>query len=172
MMLDASEPGAETIRFERVYAAAIEDVWALWTTREGLEAWVAPEGMRLEISTLDLRVGGAFNHVMTAVGEEEIAYLAQLGRSPMARVSGRFIEIVHHRRLGIRFDIDFVPGVESYPYDMMVELFAEAGRVRMVLTADRHTDAEMTRGAIMGLTSQLQRFDLAIAARTAKERHS
>jgi hypothetical protein len=30
----------------------------------------------------------------------------------------------------------------------------------------------MTRGAIMGLTSQLQRFDAAIAARTAKERHS
>ena len=171
-MLDTSEPGPDTIRFERVYDAAIEDVWALWTTREGLETWFAPEGMRFEVSTFDLRVGGAFNHVMTAVGAEEVAYLAKLGRSPTARVSGRFIEIVPHKRLGIRFDIDFVPGVESYPYDMMVELFAEAGRVRMVLTTDRHPDAEMTRGAIMGLTSQLQRFDAAIAARTVKERHS
>lgn len=169
MILHANKPDAETIRFERIYDAAIEDVWALWTTREGLEAWFAPEGMRFEVSTLDLRVGGAFNHVMTAVGTEEIAYLAQLGRPPVAQVSGRFIEIVHHRRLGIRFDIDFVPGVESYPYDMVVELHDEAGRVRMVLTADRHPDAEMTRGAIMGLTSQLKRFDLAIAARTARE---
>ena len=168
-MLHANKPDAETIRFERIYDAAIEDVWALWTTREGLEAWFAPEGMRFEVSTLDLRVGGAFNHVMTAVGTEEIAYLAQLDRPPVAQVSGRFIEIVHHRRLGIRFDIDFVPGVESYPYDMVVELHDEAGRVRMILTADRHPDAEMTRGAIMGLTSQLKRFDLAIAARTARE---
>lgn len=168
-MLHANEPGAGTIRFERIYDAAIEDVWALWTTSEGLEAWFAPEGMRFEVSALDLRVGGAFDHVMTAVGDEEIAYLAQLGRPPVARVSGHFIEIVHHKRLGIRFDIDFVPGVESYPYDMVVELHDEAGRVRMVLTADRHPDAEMTRGAIMGLTSQLQRFDLAIATRTARE---
>jgi hypothetical protein len=82
---------------------------------------------------------------------------------------GRFLEIVRHSKLRIRFDIDFVPGVKPYPYDMMVELHAEAGRVRMVLTADRHPDPEMTRGAIVGLTSQLQRFDLAIAARATKE---
>jgi hypothetical protein len=39
----------------------------------------------------------------------------------------------------------------------------------MIVTADRHPDPEMTRGAILGLTSQLQRFDLAIAARVTKE---
>jgi uncharacterized protein YndB with AHSA1/START domain len=42
-MVQASEPSADTIRFERVYDASIEDVWALWTTKEGLEAWFAPE---------------------------------------------------------------------------------------------------------------------------------
>ncbi|MCR6672447.1 SRPBCC domain-containing protein [Devosia ginsengisoli] len=168
-MVQASEPRAGTIRLERVYDASIEDVWALWTTKEGLEQWFAPEGMRFEVSVLDLRVGGTFDHVMTAVGAEQVAYMANLNRPSMARVSGRFVDIVPHRRLRIRFDIDFVPGVESYPYDMMVELHTEAGRVRMVLTADRHPDAEMTRGAIIGLTSQLQRFDLAIAARAAKE---
>jgi hypothetical protein len=83
-------------------------------------------------------------------------------------VSGRFVEIVRHRRLRIRFDIDFVPGVQSYPYDMLVELHAEAGRVRMIVTADRHPDFEMTRGAILGLTSQLQRFDLAIRGASNK----
>lgn len=169
MMMQASELGAETIRLERVYDASIEDVWALWTTKEGLEEWFAPEGMRFEVSVLEPRVGGAFEHVMTAVGAEQVAYLANLDMSPAARVRGRFIEIEHHRKLRIRFDMDFVPGVESYPYDMLVELHAEAGRVRMVLTADRHPDPEMTRGAIIGLTSQLQRFELAIAARAAKE---
>ena len=168
-MVQASEPSADTVRFERVYDASIEDVWALWTTKEGLEAWFAPEGMRFEVSTLDLRVGGAFDHVMTAVGPEQVAYMANVNRSPTARVSGRFVDIVRHRRLRIRFDIDFVPGVASYPYDMLVELDSEAGRVRMVLTADRHPDPEMTRGAAIALTSQLQRFDLALAAGATKE---
>lgn len=169
MIPHASELGAGTIRFERVYDASIEDVWALWTTKEGLEEWFAPEGMSMEVSVLELRVGGAFDHVMTAVGAEQVAYLANLNRPSKAWVSGRFLEIERHRRLRIRFDIDFVPGVESYPYDMVVELHAEARQVRMVLTADRHPDPEMTRGAILGLTSQLQRFGLAIAARATTE---
>jgi len=168
-MAHASELGAETIRFERVYNASIEDVWALWTTKEGLEEWFAPEGMRFEVSILELWVGGAFDHVMTAVGTEQVAYLANLDRPLSVWVSGRFLEIERHRKLCIRFDIDFVPGVESYPYDMAVELRAETGQVRMILTADRHPDPEMTRGAIVGLTSQLQRFDLAIAARATKD---
>jgi uncharacterized protein YndB with AHSA1/START domain len=168
-MAEASERGADRIRFERVYDASVEDVWALWTTKEGLEEWFAPEGMQVEVSALELRVGGAFDHVMTAVGAEQVAYLANLKRPPTVQVSARFVEMVRHRRLRIRFDIDFVPGVESYPYDMLVELHPEAGRVRMIITADRHPDAEMTRGAIIGLTSQLQRFDRAIAARARRE---
>ena len=168
-MTQASALGADTIRLERVYDASIEDVWALWTTKEGLEEWFAPEGMHVEISALELRIGGAFDHVMTAVGAEQVAFIAKLNTPTTTRVSGRFVEMVPHQRLRIRFDIDFVPGVPSYPYDMLVELHAEAGRVRMILTADRHPDPEMTRGAILGLTSQLQRFDSAIAARATGE---
>jgi len=170
-MIGPGELGAETIRFERRYDASLEDVWALWTTRDGLEAWFGPEGMRFEVSVIEPWVGGAFEHVMSAVGAEQRAYLANLERPLTTWVSGRFIEIEPHRRLRIRFDIDFVPGVEAYPYDMLVELEPEAGRVRMVLTADRHPDPEMTRGAAIALTSQLQRFELALAARTTTEQH-
>ena len=169
-MAHAGDLGAHAIRFERVYDASVEDVWALWTTKEGIEEWFAPEGMRVEVSALKLRVGGVFDHVMSAVGAEQIAYFADLDRPSVARVSGRFVEIVHHRRLRIRFDIDFVPGVKPYPYDMVIELHADAGRVRMVLTADRHPDPEMTRGAILALTNQLQRFTLAIGTRATMER--
>jgi uncharacterized protein YndB with AHSA1/START domain len=168
-MAEAGELGADAIRFERVYDAPVEDIWALWTTKEGIEAWFAPEGMRVEVSALQLQVGGEFDHAISAVGAEQIAYLANLNRPLTARVSGRFIEIVHHRRLRIRFDMDFVPGVEPYPYDMLVELHADAGRVRMVLTADRHPDLEMTRGAMVALITQLQRFDLAIATRAMEQ---
>jgi uncharacterized protein YndB with AHSA1/START domain len=155
----------DTIRFERVYDVPIEDVWALWTTKEGLEEWFAPEGMHVEIPNLELRVGGAYDHLMTAVGAEQIAYLERLGRPPSARVRGRVIEIVHHRRLHICFDIDFVPGVASYPYNMVVELHPDGGCLRMIVTVDRHPDPEMTRGATLALTTQLQHFDAALAAR-------
>lgn len=171
-MPQTSELGESTLRFERVYDASIEDVWALWTTKEGLEAWYAPEGMHFEVLALEPRVGGAFDHMLTAVGAEQVAYLENLDMSLTARVSGQFVEMVHHRRLRIRFDMDFVPGVEPYPYDMMVELHAEGGRVRMVLTADRHPDPEMTRGAIIGLKNQMQRFDLAMATRATKEQRT
>lgn len=169
MTAHASGLSANTIRFERVYDAPIEDVWALWTTKEGLEEWFAPEGMRVEIPNLELRVGGAYDHVMTAVGAEQVAYLANLDRPLSVPVSGWLIEIVHHRRLHIRFDIDFVPGVESYPYDMVVELHADGRRVRMIVTVDRHPDPEMTRGAALALTTQLQHFDSALAARATEE---
>jgi len=172
MTIGATTIGAGPIRFERTYEASIEDVRTLWTTREGLEAWYAPEGMRLEVLVLEPWSGGAFDHVLTAEGPEQVAYLANLNRPASAWVSGRFLEVVRYQRLHIRFDIDFVPGVESYPYDMLVELHAEAGRVRMVLTADRHPDAEMNRGAVIGFTSQLQQFERAVTSRTSKERQS
>lgn len=141
----------------------------MWTTKDGLEEWFAPEGMQFEVSSLEPWAGGVLDHVMTAVGAEQVAYLANHGRPRSVRVSGRFVEVVRHRRLLIRFNIDFVPGVGAYPYDMLVELHDEAGRVRMILTADRHPDAEMTRGAILGLTSQLKRFDRAVALRATLE---
>ena len=167
-MLEVGELGTAGISLERVYSAAVEDIWALWTTKEGLEQWFGPAGMRFEVSVVEPWVGGAFDHVMTADGPEQVAYLKNHGLPLSNWTSGRFIAVEHHRRLHIRFDIDFVPGVDPYPYDMLVEFHAEAGKVRMVLTADRHPDPEMTRGAILGLTSQLEKFAAALAAR--KER--
>lgn len=166
-MSGARDPTAEAISFERVWEASVEDVWALWTTKKGIEAWYAPEGMRVEVLALEPHVGGAFDHIMTAVDAEQVAYFVDRNRPVSARVCGRFVEFVAHRRLRIRFDIDFVPGAASYPYDLTVDLHIEARRVRMIVTADRHPDAEMTRGAILGLTSQLKRFALAISPHTA-----
>ena len=89
---------------------------------------------------------------------------------PHGRLIRRVFLPLGRRRRRRGLDVfDFVPGVESYPYDMLVELHAEAGRVRMVLTADRHPDPEMTRGAVLALTTQLERFERAIAARASKE---
>lgn len=164
-MANARERQARPIRVERVYDPPVEDLWALWTTKEGLEEWFAPEGCRVEVSALDVRAGGAFDHVMTAVGDEEIAILARLGRPPATTVRGRFVEVRPYERLHIRMTIDFVAGAEPYSCDIVVEFVSEGERVRMVITADPHPDAEMTRLAVAGLASQMRRFDSAVASR-------
>ena len=158
------------IRFERVYDGPVEDLWALWTTKAGLEDWFAPEGWQIEVSTLEPHVGGAFEHVGKPVAADATAYLARVGRAPSTRVRGRFLEVVPHERLHIRFTMDFLPGVEAYPYDIVVELHTEGERVRMVVTADAHPDVEMTRLATLGLASQLRQFDALLAKRPPNPR--
>lgn len=156
--------------FERVYDGPVEDLWALWTTKEGLEEWFAPEGCRVEVPVLDVRPGGAFDHEMTAVGEEQLAYMARAGRSRTTRVRGRFVEVRPLERIHVRFTVDFMPGVEPHPIDLVVEFRPEGTRVRMVVTAGVHPDPETTRAAGEGLASQLRRFDAAIASRRKEVR--
>jgi uncharacterized protein YndB with AHSA1/START domain len=163
------EPRPHT--FERVYeGASVEELWILWTTKDGLEEWFAPEGFRVEMHALDVRVGGAFVHEMTAVSDAQIAYLASVGRPRATRVHGRFVEVVPHERLHIRMTVDFVPGLEPHPIDIVVTFASEGSCVRMVVTAGPHPDLELTRLAGEGMTSQLRRFDSALASR-GKEVH-
>ena len=168
-MARADKAEAAPIRFERVYDGPVEDLWALWTTKEGFEKWFAPEGCRLEVPVLELRVGGAFDHVMTAVGDEQVVEMERVIGTRSGRVRGRFMEVVPHQRLHIRFTMDFVPGVEPYPYDIVVEFQAEGDRVRMVVTTDAHPRPDMTRIATETLASQLRQFDSVLASRRGKE---
>ena len=51
---------------ERVWDAPIALVWELWTSPKGVESWFGPRGFQVEVSELDLRVGGAFTYTMKA----------------------------------------------------------------------------------------------------------
>ena len=50
-------PSVVTIQIERTYPAAPQEVWRLWTTREGIESWWAPDGFTVEVRALDLPNG-------------------------------------------------------------------------------------------------------------------
>ena len=152
------------IRFERVYDGPVEDLWALWTTKDGVEAWFAPGGCRLEAPIMDMREGGEFEHVMTAVDADAVAYMERTGRSLVTRIRGHFVELRPHERLHLRFSMDFLPGVEPYPYDMVVEFHPQGERVRMVVTADAHPDSEMTRLAKQTLDGQLRVFESSLTS--------
>lgn len=153
------------LRFDRSYDVPIQDLWELWTTKDGFEAWWPPEGFRVEVRTLDPREGGALRYAMIAVKPEHIEHLQQIGVPPSHEVRCTFVEVVPQRRLRIRHAMDFIAGREPYDYDIAVEFRAEGTGSRMLITLDAHPDPEWTRMAAQGMESQLANVPGALAAR-------
>src|SRR5215831_1370215 len=114
MIHDNTAVAGPPLRFERYYDAAVEDLWDLWTTKEGFESWWGPQGFRVEVHTIDARGGGALFYDMIAVGAAQIAALKHMGMPASHETRGQFVEVEPHRQLQIRHIIDFIPGLEPY----------------------------------------------------------
>jgi uncharacterized protein YndB with AHSA1/START domain len=153
------------IKLERTYEASVEDLWFLWTTKEGLESWWGPEGFRIEVRELDLRVGGTLFYDMIADAPEQIEYMKQAGFPISHETRSIFTEIVPNKRLAVRSIIDFLPGVEPYETNAVVEFSPSGKSVRMVITLDKMHSDEWTKLATMGWESQLTKLPAALAAR-------
>jgi uncharacterized protein YndB with AHSA1/START domain len=155
-----SESGSKAkIVVERTYRAAIEDVWDLWTTKEGFESWWGPQGFRAEVQEIDARVDGGLRYEMIADSPEMIAAMKQMGRPASHATRSRFAELTPHSRLVLRNVIDFLPGVATYESDIAVDFFPSGDRVRMVVTLDGMHNEEFTKMQKEGFTSQLTKLD-------------
>lgn len=144
---------------ERTYRARVDEVWDLWTTKEGFESWWGPQGFRVEVRELDARVGGALRYEMIADSAEMIAAMKQMGQPTSHPVRSTFSELIRHQRLVLTNAIDFLPDVEPYESHIAADFFVVGERVRMVLTLDRLHDAEWTKQQQAGMTSQLTKLD-------------
>ena len=134
---------------ERSYRATLDEIWELWTTRDGFESWWGPVGFRVDVHAIEPRVGGALHYDMVADSPDE----------PSHATRGTFTEVTPHRRLTLTHVIDFLPGVEPYESTMFVELFPTGDSVRMVVTlTPMHTEV-FTNMQIEGFTSQLTKLD-------------
>jgi uncharacterized protein YndB with AHSA1/START domain len=153
------------VRVERKYEGVVDDLWYLWTTKEGFESWWGPEGFRVEVRKLDLRVGGELDYDMIAVDPAQIEWLQKANMPVSHGTHGKFVEIVPLQRLGISHMIDFVPGLQPYENRMFVEFLPEGTSVRMIVTVDEHTTREWTQMAIKGFESQLTKVPGALQAR-------
>lgn len=92
-----TDQGSPRVTFERVLDAAIDVVWAMLTTNEGLERWLAP-------ASVELRIGGAMD---INFGEGEV-----VGGEIIDLIPGSNLEY-HWRFTGepdsiIRFDLEAV----------------------------------------------------------------
>jgi uncharacterized protein YndB with AHSA1/START domain len=168
MNAKASNRSDHKIVIERAYEASIEDVWELWTTREGIESWWGPEGFSVKVRELDLRVGGQMVYAMTAVDPPQVEFIKKAGMPLTSEARLTYTEIVPGKRLAYTHRVDFIPGVEPYNCGNTVDFFAVGGNVRMVLTLDPMHSDEWTQRAVMGWESQLGKLPRVIARRAGK----
>jgi uncharacterized protein YndB with AHSA1/START domain len=145
---------------DRSLKASVEKVWRMWTTKEGLEKWWGPEGFSSSVRHLDVRVGGRFEIVMTAVLPEIIAYLKASGMGESSVAKGDYTLIEPNRRLAYTNAVDFVPGVPPYTCNTVVEMTATpSGGTRLVVTNDVMHDEQWTAMATTGWTQQIGKLE-------------
>lgn len=149
---------------ERTYGASLEEVWALWTTKDGIESWWGPEGFAVTVRSMDLRPGGDLVYLMTATAPEQIEFMTKAGMPLSTEAKVTYTGIEPRRRLGYKTLTDFIPGVDPYDVATEVELHETAGGVRMVLTFDAMHDDLWSERARAGHEGQLRKLDAMLAA--------
>jgi uncharacterized protein YndB with AHSA1/START domain len=155
------------ITMERVYQAAVRDVWDLWTTKEGIESWWGPGGFTVKVHKLDLRAGGELLYAMTAIDPPQVAFMKKAGMPLTTEARITFTEVLPLERLAYVHLADFIPGVEPYDVATVVELHKTPGGVRMVLTFDAMHNDEWTERATMGWESEIGKLAAVLAGRPA-----
>jgi uncharacterized protein YndB with AHSA1/START domain len=153
------------ITIERTYEASVEDLWDLWTTKEGIESWWGPDGFTTKVLEMDLRAGGLLRYAMTATAPAQMAFMKNAGMPLTTEARINYLEVVPQRRLAYTHSADFIPGVAPYDVATVVEFHVDGPRVRMVLTFDPMHDEQWTRMAVMGHESQLGKLELVVARR-------
>lgn len=154
---------------ERNYPASIEEAWALWTTKGGIESWWGPEGFDVTVSSLDLRPGGELVYSMTAIAPDQIAFMKHSGMPLSTECRVTFTDVSAPTRLAYKTRTDFVPGVAPYDVTTTVELAAAADGVRLTVTVDAMHDEAWTERARAGYESQMRKLDALVAERAGAQ---
>ena len=145
----------EQHRIERDYPTTAEDIWELWTTREGIESWWAPDGFTLEVEKLELEPGGELVYTMTATGPEQIEFMRNAGMRLVTRSQKRFTEIAPTTRLAYTSLVDFVPDVSPYEFSTVVTIEPSEAGVTVTMTVEPMHDRIWTERLLAGRTNEL-----------------
>jgi uncharacterized protein YndB with AHSA1/START domain len=157
------EASQRRITLERTYKASPQDIWDMWTTKDGIESWWGPDGFSVKVRKLDLRPGGELHYAMTATADPQIEFMKKAGMKLTTEAKLTYTEVSPPRRLAYIHLADFIPGVEPYGVAHLVELTPMGDSVRMALTFDAMHDEEWTNRAKMGWEMELGKLAKALA---------
>ena len=163
-MASQTQPARRRISIERTFTeASAEDVWALWTTKDGIESWWGPDGFEVKVRRLDFRLGGELLYAMTATAPEQIEFLRKAGMPLTTESLVRYTDVVPLKRIAFTQLADFIPGVEPYEVGTTVEMETTSHGVRLILTLDAMHDEHWTRMAVMGWENELGKLAKVLA---------
>ncbi len=157
-MVAQTQPARRRITIERSFQAPVDEVWKLWTTKDGIESWWGPDGFAVKVRRLDVRPGGELLYDMTAIATEQVEFLKKAGMPLTTPSRVTYVDVVPMKRLAFTQIADFIPGVKPYEVAHSVDFETAARGVRMVLTLDAMHDEYWTKMAVMGWESQLDRL--------------
>jgi uncharacterized protein YndB with AHSA1/START domain len=164
MMVSTNAPARAKFSIQRSYAASIDEAWALWTTKPGIESWWGPEGFDVTVTSLDLRPGGELVYQMTAVAPDQVAFMKRAGMPLTTECKVTYVEVSSPSRLAYKTLTDFVPGIEPYEVATVVEMKTTTGGVQVSITFDAMHDDVWTERARAGHKSQMRKLDALLAA--------
>lgn len=150
---------------ERLYDAPARDIWALWTTKSGIESWWGPDGFRVEVRSLDVRPGGELHYDMIAASSEILAFMKVANAPTSTPARATFTEVIPLSRLAYEHLVDFVPGVEPYNISYLVELQPSKHGTLLRLTFDPMHDKEWSWRQQTGWEQELARLGAALVGR-------
>ena len=158
----------DSVRIERIVAAAPEVVWKLWTQPADFAAWYGPEGSSISVATMDLRVGGVrllCMDVVTPQGPRQMWF------------TGTYLEVVENERLVYTDSMADehgnvmtaeqlgMPAGHPTTTEVHVELEPHPGGTRMTLT---HLGIPAGSPGAVGWTMALDKLDAHIEASAAQ----
>ena len=159
----------QKIPLQRHLDASVDDVWELWTTREGIEAWWGPEGFTVTVEHLDIRPQGNMRYTMNAVAAEMVAFMKANGMPTSTPHTVTFLEVIPYKVLVFESLADFIPGVEPYPSVTRVEFLATATGVTLHLLLEAMHDAVWTQRMAAGWESELTKLERLLQSTTTQD---
>ena len=153
-----TQPARRKVSIERTFNAAIEEVWELWTTKDGIESWWGPDGFEVKVRKLDFRPGGELLYDMTAIAPDQIEFMKKAGMPLTTPSFVTYTEVVPRKRIAFTQLADFIPNVTPYKVAMAVDFGTSPQGVRMVLTLDAMHDEYWTKMAVMGWENELDKL--------------
>lgn len=154
------------ISLQRSFKAALDLVWEMWTSKEGIESWWGPPGFEVTVNRIELRVGGALEYVMTAVGADQVAFMKQHNQPLSMTLKARYT-LVNPKNAASWMNLaDFIPGVEPYEVETRLALTVlDRDNTRVDLDFDAMHDDFYTQMAKQGWEAELGKLDEAISRR-------
>lgn len=151
------EPRGRRVRLRRTVPADVGRVWRAWTDPAVMQAWWAPEPLRVADCTMDAVVGGPVAVVLSEPDGAE------------HRAAGQVRAVEPGRRLTFRLDPLGPDGspVVSLTHDLRLAPRASGTALELVLVVDDHADDAdaVLAGIEVGWSQTLDRLEALLASR-------